>query len=945
MNEFTFYVDGDKFFDLKIDELALINPVLELETNAAGTLEFTMPPTHPKIDSIKPLTSTIEIKRDGEWFWEGRLINNGSDFYNEHKFTIEGALSYLNDSYQPQFEYHGTVIGYVERILNVHNSQVPDNRKIYLGAVTVQDPNNYIYRYTNYETTLGCLKQDITDDLGGIIRLRKVNGKLYMDVLAETDRTCAQVIRIGQNLIDLSPNTDYSDVVSVIVPLGATLEEQEDYSEGLEALDKYVTIAEVNGGKEYIGREDLINQYNNIFRVVQFSDIHTPENLLRKAKEYLTDGQWGQMIIEAKAFDLNYTSEEFQEFRLNDKIRVKSELHNIDRYFPLTSQTIVFNDPAQNTITLGGTGEPVSITGVTNKVTINTEKLSERIKDPNRLIQQAIYQATELINQGLNGYVRVNGNEILIMDTNDPATAKHVWRWNMGGLGYSNNGYNGPFETAITMDGTIVGKFIAANSIAAEQIDVNYRSHIIQEGKEYVDGKLVNYSTTKETETYFNNLGDGWVMGVLSDVDTKLGDYTTKEYLASQLTLTDERFNTTLIDYSTTKQVQSMIDQTAESITTSVGDRIDGLSSQITQTKNDITEYVGSEIDGCYSEIKQTKDEITTTLKGYAKTGDLSELEQKVTTEGIFTTINSGLAGTKSFKTTKFTMDKNGLSIQNGALSVKNNSGTSVLYSDTSGNLSLQGNIYHHYNGNQAVDITGHKINFYAYNQSGNYVGSIGAAKDASSSTPNITFWSDYGDDIIIGSYTSSSSSTIQGIIKLGSSGGKIGIKEIAGTLTGTFNIGNSSITYEHGLITDRSSNATGISGTFNIGNSSFTYKNGCITGIGSNAVGVSGTFTVGNSSFTYKGGCITSINTNPTGISDTVNFGEVALTFKNGCLTSSTGTYGVTGTEYVGAVSLNFKNGVLTSSSGTYGYNGTVTINDLRLTFNRGCLTKAENI
>ena len=37
-----------------------------------------------------------------------------------------------------------------------------------------------------------------------------------------------------------------------------------------------------------------------------------------------------------------------------------------------------------------------------------------------------------------------------------------VWRWNLGGLGYSNNGVNGPFETAITQDGSIVANFITA---------------------------------------------------------------------------------------------------------------------------------------------------------------------------------------------------------------------------------------------------------------------------------------------------------------------------------------------------------------------------------------------------------------------------------------------------------------------------------------------------
>ena len=51
-----------------------------------------------------------------------------------------------------------------------------------------------------------------------------------------------------------------------------------------------------------------------------------------------------------------------------------------------------------------------------------------------------------------------------------PMTATKVWRWNLNGLGYSSTGVNGPYETAITMDGTILGNFIQANSITTNQL-------------------------------------------------------------------------------------------------------------------------------------------------------------------------------------------------------------------------------------------------------------------------------------------------------------------------------------------------------------------------------------------------------------------------------------------------------------------------------------------
>ena len=88
----------------------------------------------------------------------------------------------------------------------------------------------------------------------------------------------------------------------------------------------------------------------------------------------------------------------------------------------------------------------------------------------------AIAHATTLISGGLGGHVvlKTNGDgqpeEILIMDTDDIDTAQSVWRWNINGLGYSANGYSGPYSTAITMDGQIVADFITTGTLSANRI-------------------------------------------------------------------------------------------------------------------------------------------------------------------------------------------------------------------------------------------------------------------------------------------------------------------------------------------------------------------------------------------------------------------------------------------------------------------------------------------
>lgn len=94
-------------------------------------------------------------------------------------------------------------------------------------------------------------------------------------------------------------------------------------------------------------------------------------------------------------------------------------------------------------------------------------------------LQAAIVNATGWITGTKGGYVIFKRNdegqptEILIMDSPDMETAQNVWRWNMGGLGFSSTGANGPYETAITQDGSIVGKFVTADGLFVNAANIN----------------------------------------------------------------------------------------------------------------------------------------------------------------------------------------------------------------------------------------------------------------------------------------------------------------------------------------------------------------------------------------------------------------------------------------------------------------------------------------
>ena len=92
------------------------------------------------------------------------------------------------------------------------------------------------------------------------------------------------------------------------------------------------------------------------------------------------------------------------------------------------------------------------------------------------MMQEAIANGTAMITGNSGGYVVLKKNadgqpeELLIMDDPDIEEAENVWRFNNSGLGFSSNGYDGPYETAWTIDGTFYANWIKAGTMSANRV-------------------------------------------------------------------------------------------------------------------------------------------------------------------------------------------------------------------------------------------------------------------------------------------------------------------------------------------------------------------------------------------------------------------------------------------------------------------------------------------
>lgn len=469
---------GTAPLELNTDDVTLISASLTLADNEAGELVFQISPTHPYVDQIENRVSVIYVYQDGEEIWRGTPTDISTNFFGVKTVSCTGELSYLMDSIQAPKEYHisGTGVGSVRSLLSsfltIHNNatRAADKHRLFtVGSVTVENPDQILYRYTNWENTLEAILDKLVDRLGGHLRIRHVkNGNTetnYLDYLDTWARTSDQVIRFGQNLLDYTQDNAMEDIVTRIIPLGTRLDESP-----IEALDAYLTIESVNGGKNYLQNDSAVAKYGVITKVVHWDDVEVASNLKTKAQAYLNNEVYDDIVLTVTAVDLANMGGDVEGLRLLDRVRCISEPHGLDQYFPITKMEMDLKHPANTVFTLGVTTR-MTLTQTTRAMSTDIRTAFEELPTKQSILEEAKESATQLITSGaLGSHVVVRPDEIYVMDTTSPDTATKVWRWNLNGLGYSSNGINGPYGLAMTMDGQIVADYITTGTLSADRI-------------------------------------------------------------------------------------------------------------------------------------------------------------------------------------------------------------------------------------------------------------------------------------------------------------------------------------------------------------------------------------------------------------------------------------------------------------------------------------------
>ena len=499
---YIIYADGVCIYNdvFSLDNMKVIDPKLILEDSAAGSLEMTLPHTNIVYNTLVRMTTDISVRKNGEEIWVGRALSENKDFWNNRVIYCEGELAFFNDSIQPPAEYSGKSIReYLEKLIEVHNSQVGTNRQFTIGAVTVVDENFPTY-YTNYEKTMKQLNT-LVETYGGHLRIRKVDDIRYLDYLKEYPDTCSQVIQFGSNLIDFTRNWDSAEYATAVVPLGNRLDKSP-----IETLDAYLTVESVNNGSLYVQLDEAVKNYGWIVKTITWDDVSDPAVLLEKGKEYLADLQFDNLELELSALDLHYLDVNTEAVKLLDEIRVISRPHGLDRMFPVTKLEIPLDKP-ENTQFKMGDSVQVSLTSVNNQTNDEVLNKIEKLPKAHTILEKAKENATEIMNMATTGYITITQDEhgsdtLYISNIRDYTKANKLWKWNMNGLGYSNDGGK-TYGLAITMDGAIVADYITTGVLNANVI----RAGVL---KDYGGNFALDFETGKLTMKKGSiNIGNG----------------------------------------------------------------------------------------------------------------------------------------------------------------------------------------------------------------------------------------------------------------------------------------------------------------------------------------------------------------------------------------------------------------------------------------------------
>lgn len=366
-----------------------------------------------------------------------------------------------------------------------------------IGFSFSSDINNGDSQFTNdhpqsFRALLGGQEGSVLDVFGGEYEFN--NEKVILHAHRGSDN--GVVIRYGKNLTSVQQDENIESTYTAVYPYVLN-SDQETIAGDLQTV--------VSTSEPKILALDLSSKFK------EEDGTPTAAQINAKAQKYIKVNNIGVPKVSLDvSFVQLWQTQEYKEIAplervsLCDTVTVKYEKLGVDAKAKVITTVYDVLAERYDSITLGDAKSSLAstIAAAPDRNEIQKQASSD--------LERAVTRATNLITGQKGGHVVIksdaNGKpqELLIMDTEDEATATKVWRWNLSGLGYSSKGINGEYGTAITQDGEIVADYITTGDLNAQVITTGILKD--RKGNNYWNldtgdfrlKALTNYSTTEE---------------------------------------------------------------------------------------------------------------------------------------------------------------------------------------------------------------------------------------------------------------------------------------------------------------------------------------------------------------------------------------------------------------------------------------------------------------
>ena len=410
------------------------------------------------------------------------------------------------------------------------------------------------------------------------------------------------VIEYGKNLTKLDHDSDISEVYTDILPYAVI--SSGDGNDVVCTLSEHILPITSTLAKRKTLIKDMTDSFDSNEEI-------TEEKLREKTLKYISDNPLG---VENPTITISFEplwkqpeySALLERVSLCDIVTVKHTEIGVSVKTKVIKTTYNTLLEKYTSITLGSARSNFlkQVQSIESKI----ESTKTEVDKFPSLLNYAINTATKLITGNSGGYVILHSAakdgkpyELLIMDKPNINDALKVWRWNVNGLGYSKNGYNGPYETAITSDGQIVADFITSGTLIANIIKAGVISS--KDGSSYwnVDtGEVV-------LKSYVTN----------DDFDSKVDEINERESkiesningLTSTVSSIGKRVDTAEDDISSLDYDVTTLTQKADTIELKANSNEKNISS-LTVTSNKLALKVASNTSDI-SDLEQTADSIS----------------------------------------------------------------------------------------------------------------------------------------------------------------------------------------------------------------------------------------------------------------------------------------------------------------------------------------------